>query len=111
MRTPERTTSCRAPGRWARAGALSCGGTCTPQHKGVGPELSQRTVAELPTPIRAATLTELQPALLRLKEQLRDVVAAGHPVDDTQRVIALRGLLPRPLLDRLGGDPKDAHDN
>ena len=42
----------------------------------------------------------LQPALLRLKEQLRDVVVAGHPVDDIQRTIALRGIIPESLLGR-----------
>ena len=71
------------------------------QHKGVGPELVQRTVAELLTPERVSAMSELQPALLRLREQLRDVVAAGHPVDDLQRTIALRGILPKALLDRL----------
>ena len=38
-----------------------------------------------------------------------DVVAAGHPVDKTQRVIRLRSLLPKALLDRLG-DLEDSHD-
>ena len=37
-------------------------------------------------------MAELQPALIRLKEQLRDLVAAGHTLDETQRVIALRGI-------------------
>ena len=46
-------------------------------------------------------MAELRSALIRLKEQLRDVAAAGHPVDDTQRVIVLRGLLPKALSDRL----------
>jgi len=71
------------------------------QRKGVGPELIQRTAAEILTPGRAATVADLQPALLRLKEPLRDVVAAGHPIDGTQRVIALRGILPRARLGRL----------
>ena len=55
-------------------------------------------------------MVELQPALLRLKEQLRDITAAGHPIDATQKTIALRGLLPKTLLDRL--DDLDAlrHD-
>ena len=35
-------------------------------------------------------------------------MAAGHPVDDTQRVIMLRGLLPKSLLGRLG-DLEDTH--
>ena len=71
------------------------------QYKGVGPELIQRTVAEILTPKRVSNMVELQPALLRLKEQLRDIVAAGHPLDETQRVIALRGILPKALSDRL----------
>ena len=49
------------------------------QHKGVGPELNGRAVAELPTPDRAASVAGLQPALLRLKDQLRDGTAVGHP--------------------------------
>ena len=71
------------------------------QHKGVGPELIQHTVVALLTPGRAASIAELQPALLELKEQIRDVAAAGHPLDDTQRFIALRGILPTTLLNRL----------
>ena len=39
----------------------------------------------------ASSVTELRSALIRLKGQLRDVIAAGHPVDDTQKVIMLRG--------------------
>ena len=45
--------------------------------------------------------------MIRLKEQLRDVVAAGHPVDDMQRTIALRGLIPKNLV----GHPDDLEDS
>ena len=38
------------------------------QHKGVGPELSQRKVAALLSPERAASTTELQPAHMSLQE-------------------------------------------
>ena len=72
-------------------------------YNGMGPELVQRTVAELLMVQRAATMAELQPALLRLKEQLRDVVVAGHALGDTQCTIALRGIIPRGLLERLDG--------
>ena len=34
-----------------------------------------------------------------MKEQLRDVVVAGHPAGETQRVIALRGILPNCRVD------------
>ena len=79
-----------------------------PAQKGFGPELVQCTVTDLLVPDRAASVAELQPALLRLKEQLRDAVAAGHPVDDMQRVVALRALLPKSRLGRLG-DLEDTH--
>ena len=68
----------------------------------MAPELTQHTVVELLTPQRAATRADPQPALLRLGEQLRDTRAAGHPLGETQRVIALRGILPQTLLGRLG---------
>ena len=67
------------------------------QYKGVGPELIQRTVAEILTPKPASSMVELQPVLLKLKEQLRDITAAGHPLDETQRAIAPRGILPKSL--------------
>eukprot|EP00969_Alexandrium_andersonii_P258962 11450134-Alexandrium_andersonii.AAC.1 len=62
----------------------------------MGPELTQRAVAEVLTPDRANSASALQPALLRLKEQLRDIELPGRPLDDSQRAIALRGLLPSP---------------
>ena len=69
------------------------------QYKGVGPELIQRTVADLLTPTRAATMAKLQPALLRSKKgQQRGAVAAGHPVGETQRVCVFAGrIAPVPL--------------
>ena len=78
------------------------------QHRGVGPELSHRTVADLIMPVRSAGMADLRPALIRLKEQLRGVVAAGRPADETQRVIMLRGRLPQALLDR-PDDLEDSH--
>eukprot|EP00969_Alexandrium_andersonii_P115387 5102927-Alexandrium_andersonii.AAC.1 len=41
--------------------------------KGMGPMLKQRTAAELLTPDRATSVVTRQPALLRPKEQLRDI--------------------------------------
>ena len=76
--------------------------------KGIGPELVQRTVADLLTPERAQSPTDLQPALISLKEQIREVTTAGHPLDDTQKEIALKGLLPKALLDRLD-DLEETH--
>eukprot|EP00969_Alexandrium_andersonii_P204279 9026563-Alexandrium_andersonii.AAC.1 len=67
----------------------------------MGPELRQRAVAEHLTPDRVASATALHPVLFRLKEQLRDIGSPRHPLDDAQRAIALRGLLPQALLDRL----------
>eukprot|EP00969_Alexandrium_andersonii_P045978 2017663-Alexandrium_andersonii.AAC.1 len=61
----------------------------------------QRAVAELLTPDCANSATALQPALLWLKGQLRGTESPGHPIDDAQHAIALQGLLPQPLLDRL----------
>eukprot|EP00969_Alexandrium_andersonii_P306250 13538091-Alexandrium_andersonii.AAC.1 len=69
----------------------------------MGPELAQRAVAELLTPDRVASATALQPALLRLKEQLRGIESPGSLLEDPQRAIGpLRrgGLSPQPLLDR-----------
>eukprot|EP00969_Alexandrium_andersonii_P077796 3431588-Alexandrium_andersonii.AAC.1 len=68
----------------------------------MGPERAQRAVAELLAPDRVSSVSALQPALLRLKGQLRGIKSPGHLLDDAQRAIALRGLLPQPLLDRLG---------
>ena len=48
------------------------------------------------------TVAELQPALLRLKDQLRGIEATGHTVDEALRTIALRGLVPKALLERMG---------
>eukprot|EP00969_Alexandrium_andersonii_P207508 9167341-Alexandrium_andersonii.AAC.1 len=57
------------------------------QYNGMGPELSHRAVAELPTPDRTTSVVASQPALLRPKEQLRDIESTGHPIDDTQRAL------------------------
>ena len=77
-------------------------------YKGIGPELVQRTVADLLTPERVQSPADLQPALISLKEQIREVTTAGHPLDDTQKEIALKGLLPKALLDRLD-DLEETH--
>eukprot|EP00969_Alexandrium_andersonii_P243177 10741617-Alexandrium_andersonii.AAC.1 len=73
----------------------------------MGPELTQRRVAELLTPDRVSSVSTLQPSLLRLKEQLRGIESSGHPSGDIQRTIALRGFLPQSLLARLD-DIEDA---
>ena len=53
-------------------------------------------------------MAELQPARLRLKEQLRGAVAAGHALGDAQCTLAPRGILPRSMPGRLG-DAEDHH--
>eukprot|EP00969_Alexandrium_andersonii_P148090 6547186-Alexandrium_andersonii.AAC.1 len=73
----------------------------------MGLELTQRTVAEFLTPDRVSSVSALQPALLRPKEHVRDLESSGHPLGDAQRTVALKGLLPQALLDRLD-DIKDA---
>eukprot|EP00969_Alexandrium_andersonii_P115136 5091625-Alexandrium_andersonii.AAC.1 len=62
------------------------------------PELAQRAVAELLTPGRASSASALRPVLLRLNEQLRAPSRPGT-LGDTQRIVALKGLLPEALLD------------
>ena len=47
------------------------------QNKGVGPEQIQRIVADLLTPVRTTSEKELYVALLKFKEQLREVIAGG----------------------------------
>ena len=76
---------------WGHAHAL---------HKGVGPSWPN-TRYPCP-PARAASMSELQPAVRRAKEHIRGAPAAGHPLDDTRRVIALRGILPMALIKPLG---------
>eukprot|EP00969_Alexandrium_andersonii_P047410 2079835-Alexandrium_andersonii.AAC.1 len=60
----------------------------------MGPELTQRAVAERLTPDRVSSVGAFQAALPRLKEQLWDIESPRHPVNDTQGTIAPRGLLP-----------------
>ena len=68
------------------------------EYKGSGDLLAQQRVARLIAPQRCGNSGALRQALIDMRELIREVELAGHPLSDLQRVMALKGLLPLPML-------------